>query len=96
MPCGALSLTVSLVSASELEGKAIVVRADKGGGGKEGSGKGGGGKGGGGARRGGGDDEEGEDGYTYSGRETGWVRPTGADFDDAPPPDPKGAKDLAR
>ena len=47
-------------------------------------------------RRGGGDEEEGEDGYTYSGRETGWVRPTGADFDDAPPADPKGSGALAR
>ena len=80
------SLTQRLLSASELEGKTIVVRADKGGGGK----------GGGGGRRGGGDEEEGEDGYTYSGRETGWVRPTGADFDDAPPADPKGSGALAR
>lgn len=92
----ALSHTASVLPASELEGKTIAVRADKGGGGKGGSAKGGGGKGGGGARRGGGDDEEGEDGYTYSGRETGWVRPTGADFDDAPPADPKGSNDLAR
>ena len=100
------SLTPRLLSAPELEGKTIVVRADKGGGGKggggkdgggrDGGGKSGGGKGGGGGRRGGGDEEEGEDGYTYSGRETGWVRPTGADFDDAPPADPKGSGALAR
>ena len=69
------SLTPRLSPVSELEGKTIVVRADKGGGG----------------------DEEGEDdGYTYSGRETGWVRPTGADFDEAPPADPKGSGALER
>ena len=83
-----------------------MVRADKGGGGKggggrEGGGREGGGKGRGGGRSGGGGGggEEGEDdGYTYSGRQgkTGWVKPTGVDFDDAPPPDPKGAYDLAR
>ena len=92
------------MSASELEGKTIVVRADKrgggkGGGGREGGGREGGGKGRGGGRSGGGGGEESEDdGYTYSGRQgkTGWVKPTGVDFDDAPPPDPKGAYDLAR
>ena len=101
------SLTPRLLSAPELEGKTIVVRADKGGGGKGGGGRDGGGRDGGGRdgdgkgrgggrRGGGGDEEEGEDGYTYSGRETGWVRPTGADFDDAPPADPKGSGALAR
>ena len=91
------------MSASELEGKTIVVRADKGGGGKggggrEGGGREGGGKGRGGWRSGGGGEESEDDGYTYSGRQgkTGWVKPTGVDFDDAPPPDPKGAYDLAR
>jgi len=101
------SLTPRLSLVSELEGKTIVVRADKGGGGKggggkdsggkDGGGRDGGGKGRGGGRRGGGGDEEGEDdGYTYSGRETGWVRPTGADFDEAPPADPKGSGALER
>ena len=96
------SLTPRLLSAPELEGKTIVVRADKGGGGKGGGGRDGGGRDGdgkgrgGGRRGGGGDEEEGEDGYTYSGRETGWVRPTGADFDEAPPADPKGSGALAR
>ena len=92
------------MSASELEGKTIVVRADKGGGGKGGGGKEGGGRVGGGKGRGGGrwggggggGEESEDDGYTYSGRQTAWVKPTGADFDDAPPPDPKGADALAR
>ena len=53
---------------------------------------------GGGRSWGGGGEESEDDGYTYSGRQgkTGWVKPTGVDFDDAPPPDPKGAYDLAR
>ena len=78
-----------------------MVRADKGGGGKggggkEGGGREGGGKGRGGGRWGGGGEESEDDGYTYSGRQSAWVKPTGADFDDAPPPDPKGADALAR
>ena len=70
----------------ELEGKTLAVRPDKGGGG--GKGKGG---------RRGGDDDEPDGVYSYSGLESksGWVKPDGSNFDDAPPPDPRGS-DLAR
>ena len=88
--CPALQL-IRQRARSDLEGKTIVVRPDKGGGG----GSGGKGKGKG---RGAAEDAYGGDGtYANSGLsgKNGWVKPTGADFDDAPPPDPK-RKELSR
>jgi hypothetical protein len=79
-------VAVRAMPCPELEGKTLAVRPDKGGGG--GKGKGG---------RRGGDDDEPDGVYSYSGlaSKSGWVKPDGSNFDDAPPPDPRGS-DLAR
>ena len=78
-------VAISTLNDTELEGKSIAVRADKGGGRSGSGGAGGGGGGGGGHRTGGGDSGD----AIYTKARNGWVKPTGENFDDAPPPDPK-------